>query len=228
MSILTVDTPPVKTNLTTIGQVLLDLNIADASQQQTYYLGTLIAQASDFIVRYTNRNFALTTYIEQLAAPLTMSMTGAWYSSGTPRLVLAQTPVKTINYVKYKDTEIPNTDYVLEDAKAGFLWREDGWRTTSMYQGGIELQPSRFGRYEWEVSYVAGYNLPGEDQRDLPYDLERVCLDIIKFWSNEQNRPANIGRQQIGDTYIEYTGSNELNYGFPITIMDRLNGFVDQ
>ena len=55
------------------------------------------------------------------------------------------------------------------------------------------------------VVYAAGYRLPGDPQRDLPEDLERVCLETVKArWFARLRDPLVKGEQVQGIASADY------------------------
>lgn len=219
---ITVITEATDTNLTTLGQVINDLAIpaADVSSK-SYYLSRLISQASDFIYSYTGRKFAIETVEE------------TFVGRGTPRLILTQTPVISITWVKYLDSEIGTTEYFIEDPNAGFLFRSVGWTNTSFNEGWIEPRKSRFGDYDWTVKYQAGYVMPSAAGRTLPHDIERACLDIIQVWYEDSSNSGQNGvssggvsRERIGESEVWYS-SPSLIKGLPANTIHVLDAWKD-
>ena len=92
--------------------------------------------------------------------------TDVFKSVNQNRLILSEYPVKSIEYVKIDDEEIEDYE---ADKESGILKRDKGWNG------------------EVEVKYTAGYKLPGETDRDLPYNLEDACIAWVAFRVNTSN-----------------------------------------
>lgn len=118
----------------------------------------LIDEASDAIVRYCNRPFAREVYSESLGG------------TGLIHLMLRRTPIITVSSVTFDLT--PITDYAIEEADEGLLYRRLGWVDTRQRYIGIGArgkwmdwgQPIQ-GESEplYVVAYTAGYLLPEQN-----------------------------------------------------------------
>lgn len=166
-----------------------------------------IAEASDYIRTYCGRSFAREEVEESLGAV------------GAPRIFLSLTPIIEITEVLFRDS--PVTDYIIEDAQSGKLFREAGWTSTEMLWGGsISPHISPYQVPDWKFTYTGGFVLPGWagkdplpggngsdglDQRTLPYDIERACLDVIKAVTNQAQVDSNVTRYRVGDTDVSFT-----------------------
>lgn len=121
----------------------------------------LIGQASARIETFCDRKFARATLTETFGAVSVL---------GPRTLHLSRWPV--IGEITLTDDGAPveALDYLL-DPSTGTIKR----RAYGVGYG------SPWG-YSWggtvTVSYTGGYLLPGEEGRDLPEDIERICLDL--------------------------------------------------
>jgi hypothetical protein len=138
-----------------------------------------IDQASAAIERYCGRIFAQQRYRE---------VRGPWLWSD--HLVLRHSPVISVSLVSADGQAI--TDYRIEDAEAGILYRRDGW--------------GRWGGEEWTFEYVAGFFLPEQStptdaaQIDLPGDIQRACIETTKIWWQEREILDRIASKTLGLT----------------------------
>ena len=213
---LTVDFPASSYDLTTVDAVVAALSLSPSDQaSNSQYIGTLIKRASSFISTYTNRVFAKETVTETLT------------SNGGPRLVLSRTPIISINSVTYNNiTVISSSEYEIEDADAGFLWRERGWTNTLIDVGGINPIYTRFGKYKWKVSYTAGFVLPPSQNVTLPGELEQACIEIVKSWYLGRKRDTSVIRESIGEASVTYADVTRYAAAIPITAKEILNKWI--
>lgn len=196
---LVVDVPAPSHNLTTVEAVVetLDLSPTDRSTH-SQFINALISRASDFIKTYTNRVFAKETVTETLV------------STGAPILVLSRTPIVSITSVTFDNTTVIDpSEYVIEDAGAGFLYREKGWAGTQFDVGSFTRLRSRYGRYDWKVQYVGGYDLPPSTSANLPADVGQACIELVKYWFLNRSRDGRIVRERVGDSSVEFAANSE-------------------
>lgn len=100
---------------------------------------------------------------------------------GTNRLMLSRTPVTNVESVLHHGSAI--TDYVLEDAKAGFLFRARGWEWTvgtGWGLGGV-YPVARSEEPQFAVTYTGGWTVPDVDASTftLERDIEKAVIKTI-------------------------------------------------
>jgi len=193
MNYIEVLVPPATTKLTTLDTVKAELGIADNTQDAL--LNTLIEQASSFIKNYCEREFGRATYREFVP------------SYGNQYLVLSQTPIQSVEYIKLMDYEIPQSNYLILKDK-GMIYSRYGWSWEILLYGktvtSIPIPGSEIPIYE--VKYTAGYVLPSEttDGERLPTIIERVCIDLVKIYYYSAQRDVSIGSERFGDYSVTY------------------------
>lgn len=187
---LTVSVQPKATDLTQLDTVKDELQLSTTATSDDDFIEQLIDEASDFIATWTGRTFGKATYIETLDA------------NGGLFLMLAKTPVVSISLVTDDGTTISSTTYEIDDADAGILFRETGWRSTQLSFHNIEAFPLHEGKRDWSVTYVAGWDTPGSTAtRTLPYDVERACIDIVKTNYLRRHEDTRIRHQSVDETF---------------------------
>ncbi len=203
MSDIEVLEPPPSRNLTTLRKVKLAMGITGEDADRDELLNDMIAAASDFVQRYCGRDFARQVVTESLPG------------KGTPDLILSITPIIDLIGVKFRGQEIEGVKVL--DREAGFIQRSSGFTDTSFPYGTIDLAPSPYHRYSWEVTYEGGYILPGwgESQgvRTLPFDLERAVGEIVKSAFMSRNMDGNWKSYKIGETAISWLGASGVSTG---------------
>lgn len=196
---LVVVTPADDYLLTTVLAVKVELDISDEDNDNL--IESFIEQASDQISTFTGRVFAKEQVKETIGA------------TGLPEILLNRTPIVTVDEIKYDGTEV--TDYSISSYKAGILYRETGWSDTSISWNTFEKEhPSPYLKPSWEFTYTAGYVLPNQSTvsapRDLPHDLERACIDMVKTLYRSKSLDSSIKRYKVGDTDISFERSGGL------------------
>lgn len=206
---ITVSVASTNTNFTTLDRVKKDLD-STGSTANDGYLQELIKEASDYIRTYTGREFARETVTEKLPK-----------KGDAPRLMVSRTPLHSISFIEYDGSSVSSTSYEIEDSEAGIIWREEGFRDTSLYRQFISVYPRRFGRKDFKIKYEAGYKMPGSTDRDLPYDLERAAREIVTHTFNEAERNKNVTREEVGEASISYSDPADA-LAIPTSAQDRL------
>ena len=101
------------------------------------------------------------------------------------KIILQGYPVDTIAEIKLDDKEV--TDYALNKNK------------------GFVVAPNRENfQGHFEVKYTAGYILPGENNRDLPHDIENACITLAVEQYNIQGA-AGIKMENVDQLRIQYS-----------------------
>lgn len=158
---LTVTATAADLRLTTVDALKADLGDATATNDSLY--DSMILRASAVIDAYCHRTFARQTYTEILPG------------YGNVSLRLAEAPVSEVTSVVWDGGAI--TDYVLDNATAGILYRRAGWPWTvqmdaGLGQYGAGYPPSGIpvpGSEDrvFTVIYTAGYLLPSQNVSSL-------------------------------------------------------------
>lgn len=176
-------------------------------------INRLISAASSFIVEYTQRQFAREKWQELLPA------------YDTNWLQLNLTPIETISSVAVNGAVI--TDFIIEDAKAGLLFREKGWLSSLSFHRGItrhQLANSSLPRYK--VEYFGGYVLSSHSgTANLPAVIEQAAVDLVAGWYRKikDGLSDNVKQVKIGDYTISFdsdTGKEAL--GVSASILMKL------
>ncbi len=206
---LTITTEASTVKLTSLEFIKSELAIDD--QDSDLQLRRFIDQASSFIPSYTNRVFCKETVIETLGA------------NGDAILILERTPIVSISAISFDGTTISSTTFSIEDADAGFLFRDVGWQDTQIWRSDITLRPTHRFRKKWSVSYTAGYVCHGSTQGDqnLPADIERAATDLVKSWYLSREQDSNVKRERTGDA-SETRFDNKESAGLPPGVMRLL------
>jgi hypothetical protein len=189
---LTVVTPSAQPYLTTAQTVLEQLGLSGAKVEW------LIKAATHAAERFTGRIFARQTYDETVAG------------YGDALIELTNTPVVSITSVTSRGTVV--TDYILENAQAGWLYRAAAWGTTERRRatfGTNWATPEGFADPLTTVRYVGGYLMPGQTGRDLPYDLEQFALLCVQEWYGSLTRDATVSSISLGGDSISYSSGGE-------------------
>lgn len=218
---LTVCTSSTSSALTTLQAVKEDLGIVDTKDDELF--NALIARASVWAESYTGRAFGLQVYQETVAG------------FGRRNLMLSRYPIRTVFRMfdatdTGSATELKSSDFRMEDAEAGFLSRDRGWRWNVAGAGpgpagfGAGLNPldpdPAFGEQRpWLVEYSAGYVGPAgkvstadgstSTGRTLPHDVEQAVLLKAKEWFLRRQTDPTVASRKIGDLAVAYRSAQE-------------------
>jgi hypothetical protein len=215
MMALTVISGSTDTRLTTLEAVKLELGIDGSTKDEL--LTNLIDQASDAIRRITGRTFTREQVTETLD------------SKGGTKMVLSRTPVISIDAVSFLGSTVSSTTYEIDDIDAGILFKKTGWNATTLGVQAIERVPLNEGARDWSITYTAGYVMPdwhgtGTVNRTLPRDIERVCIDMVKWWQGSLKRDPNIIKEKVGEAEVTY--ANLGNSGDGDNLPPRISGML--
>lgn len=170
-SILTVVTPaPAPQLLATADGCKAEIG-ADGDDTR---IATLLPQASAAIAAHCHRVFGRETVTE------------TWRAVRAEVLILSRIPVQAIAKVVEDGVELGEDDYEC-DPGAGLLYRLCGG------------QRRPWGARSVVVTYDAGWRLPGQDDRDLPEDVERACVLTVLAWYKAQGRDPMLRSEQSQD-----------------------------
>lgn len=164
-------------------------DVLDEMPEPVTLVERFVAQASAAIERYCGVIFAQQRYTEiRCGEPSTIMM-------------LSRMPLVSLSSVTLEGEA--KTDYRIEQAEAGLLYRRLGWWS--------------YSTQEWTFVYVAGYVLPGQTPIDatgpaLPGDVQRACIEAVKIWWQEREISDRIASKTLGLTgdRIEYRLSANL------------------
>lgn len=167
-SILTVSTAASSYNLTDLSAVKTELGITSTTEDDK--ITSWIQQASAFIARYCGRVFAEETLSEQFRLSREESV-----------LQLSRWPVSSITSVTQDtDSALASTDYELDPDKG---------QVTRL----VSALPVTWTAQKIVVVYVAGYELLG----DLPYEIERAAILLVKQYRSASTRDPMLKSEEI-------------------------------
>lgn len=209
----TITTAPDK-KLTTAETVRDEIGLS--TLKDDHFIDRLINEASQAIVSYTNREFAEEEVKERVPG------------FDSPELIVSRTPIKSISEVSYDgETVINSDDYRIGDPDSGFIYRIDYiWQSTERVRYNLEPRWAVDSpEPEWVVTYTGGYVLPSSnwtETRDLPYDIERACIETVKAWFLSRQRDPNLVSMRVNGAFsAEYT-----QFGIPVSAAEMLKPYV--
>src|SRR4030042_1762739 len=112
--------------LTTLATVKGELGLDEEDTSKDAILERLINVVSESIERKCGRHFEYTEEIEELVA-----------GQGGPRIMLSRTPVVDVDPVSIDGAGLDPTEYVLESAETGMLYRSACWPWSGLCRRGI-------------------------------------------------------------------------------------------
>ena len=149
--------------LTTYESVKTQLGLTDDTQQS--FIESQINVVSQKIACYCNRNFKTQEYTEK------------YRGDDTLELVLNQYPITDLSNLYIDDTELTDLSDIDIEANEGMLYYEDIFNSNGYVCGISRHKGLRFKNIK--VVYTAGYILPDQIDRNLPYDLEQACINEV-------------------------------------------------
>lgn len=159
--------------LTTVATLKTELSISGSDQDTA--LAALIAQASAAIESYCNRQFGHRTVTDTLRN-----------RARREALVLSVIPVTGVTAVTESGTALEASDYELDSAKSGLLFRLDSNDNLTCWAAAKIV-----------IGYTAGYILPGTDGANLPADVERACIDLCVRTYHATGRDAALTSEEL-------------------------------
>lgn len=199
---VTVTTAAEHTNLTTIPDVKAALGVSSSRFDKT--IERLIEAATNAIEEFVMHVYARQTYSETLAG------------SAHPVLLVTHVPIVGTPTVVCDSS--PITDFIVQDAEAGSLYRELGWAVRAWV--GWDTEPrERQGtsQLNYTITYEAGYIMPGEEDRDLPKQIEQACVETVVAWYRGQRRDPAVKSKKVGDLALTYGDAASGALGLPAT-----------
>jgi hypothetical protein len=208
---ITVTVAPTTTQLTTLDRVRAELSITDTSSDAL--LTDLISDASSAIAVECGWSFGVATYVE------TFKGDNSQYQH------LSRAPLVVITAVLEDGAAI--TDWLIEDASTGALYRDAGWgRTAGALMWGWEAMSSGYilpggnATQRYQVTYQAGYTLPANlpiavpsvppappDPPPLPGAVQRACIATIRDWWFTKDRDVSVASTRVDDIAVTYAAS---------------------
>lgn len=186
---VTVTTPATVTDLTTVFAVKEALGVSSSKFDKI--INRLIEAATSAIEEYVGHVYAKQTYLETVAG------------SDHPMLMLTNVPV--IGTPTILTNSEPVVDFVVQDPDAGILYREVGWARVAWVGWGIERSTvPGTEELNFDVTYEAGYVLPGQENPTLPGYIEQACVETVVAWYKSQRRDPAVKSKKVGDTTITY------------------------
>lgn len=173
-SIATVTTAPEATDLTTLERVKLELGIDNTDNDDL--LEAKIAEASADIEASIGRTVCRAGITETF-----------WPVTGNT-MILDRWPVASITSVTVDDVLLDASEYRL-DPETGILYRLDASGYPCTWYAAKSII----------VVYTAGYIMPGETDRDLPYALEGAAIELVSSYWQARGRDASLKAEEIPD-----------------------------
>ncbi len=215
---LTVTTPADETKLTTLKDAIRYLGLAeDCDVDVQAKIDFLIKAVGDAARSYTGREFSKQTYQETLPA------------YGTPYLRVSERPIISVTAITRDGTPVDSTSYKVENPEAGLIYAEGNftWFVASERTLGGVFPLSGYEAPKYQVTYVAGWLLPGETGRTLPHDIEFAVLEALRSWRTGDTTGGPLRSIKVGPVEETYAVDSSVGRGadeFPpetIAILSR-------
>jgi hypothetical protein len=143
--------------------------------------------------------------------------------TGGLRLILSRTPIVSITSIERLniDGTVAETysasTYEIEDANAGFVYRDAGWPWTGA--GALDIAGSPLPwteRASLRVTYTAGWITPQQaadsvGTRDLPFDLEEATILATLALYRRRGADRSITNTTTNEASVNYAGAEQGN-----------------
>ena len=177
-------------------KTLLDISTDDTSKDDK--LNLLIKKSSAEIQTYLGFSLARATYTEEVHAV-----------NNNQILYVNNRPIQSVSSITNNGVDITDYKLIPVYSKVGGIYLGSGW-AGSYYVRGLTHDPVS-GAYDIEVTYNAGYYLPGDDnyeedsETSLPYAITQACMDlsVLKYQINTNGAQGIKAHSEgnISDTY---------------------------
>lgn len=118
-------------------------------------------------------------------------------------LLLKRFPLVSITTLTIND--IADTAYEIDNYAKGILFRLNCWPSAAYVAPGIGTDPHPWAvSHNIDITYTAGWILPGTSGRDLPEDIEEACLQLCEYLHNHAPRINGISAEKIGGYSVNY------------------------
>lgn len=227
---ITVVEPAADYLLTTRERAKAELGITTTTDDDI--ISDMIVRASSAIERECRRKFGVETVTETLDG------------TGSRLLGLTRYPIVEVTEVTEDGTALESTEYSVEDADAGALYRANGWGRsgglrmwgTEAYSSGYILPGYQDQRYS--VTYRAGYLLPNQvnpwilpgTPENLPGAVEQACLETVKAWYSSRDVDPSVSSVQVGQLRVAYRerGTSETRDPLPAAALGYLRNYYQR
>lgn len=181
---------------TTLARVKVNLGLGTSTGDDSF-LTDLIAEVSQIIVDETGREFAEEKVKETLKG------------SDRTTLLLTRTPIVSISSIveNYVNTI---TDYAIDDAEAGILYRRSGWTANVGSGWGIaQNYEASYQRPMYEITYTGGYVMANSSatstsQFVLPASLRNVATSAVCMAYKHKSSDPSVLSKKVGDVSVSY------------------------
>jgi hypothetical protein len=149
-----------------------------------------INAASDLIVRMIGRDLAAALYVEDIPG------------SGLTSLLLEARPFISVESVTYQG--VPITDFVASSTEPAILYRQLGWPETMATSTWLTDNVVATSINDYEITYRAGYYMPGDAVPTLPARYEQACLLLVRQFYLQRGKDGSIKSESVGDLSVTY------------------------
>lgn len=185
--------------LTTLARFKTELGIDVGDTSKDTYLTSLIQENSSIIETYLDRTLGKHTDIS-----LDINMDNRDFATiYRHRFFLDVYPIEAITSVLLDGTALDPEDYYPTKDSGVLNFTDQGLSKVS--EAFVDAGASN--HITVSIIYTGGYVLPDDNPRDLPFDIERTCLDISKMSYYTQTQNPVVKSEQVPDVLsLSYFG----------------------
>ena len=189
--------------LTTVATVLDELGMKPGDVDVKRRLERLIEAASAFVVTRCGRELVCEAgIVEKLRG------------RGSVRLVLARRPVVSIASIVVDDVAVDASEYSIENADAGEVFRRAGWAWSAQMQPGLSYHRApRTEEPNIVATYTGGFVTPNQVElgafatRTLPADLEDIVVRLVVSRWHGMGTDQRVKSEAVMSASVTYSSS---------------------
>lgn len=194
-----------------------------------------INAASNAIEQYLNRKLIYGQWTENIGA------------SGRTFLRVTRPPLRSIISISYQGAALASTDYEVYEqqvdgagnlvpSESGLIYRQIGWTWTAPFM--LAAAPYQAAGQEfdiYQVIYLGGYQLPQFDGQagvggsvlapaiaaDLPFELEKACIDTAVSIYRRNGWDRNVLSESFADAKVTYRDDASIIPGEVLDVLNR-------
>lgn len=192
--------------MTTLRKIKRKLQLPPEESENDEDIEDLINAASDYIEKFCDRKFGRNSYTELIAG------------TGRLKILVNNYPVVSVESINVSGDDIAPDDYEVI-SESGMLYRDNGWPERGFGVENLTYEVTE-PKLNVKIKYTSGFVLPkdgtADTPRDLPWDLEQVCIKLVLLYYNDNDGTGGVlalKRETIGDWTGEYQVINPPNDG---------------
>lgn len=204
--------------LTTLAEAKTEMGVSGVTDDD--YISRVINASSDVVRRFCDRVFYFEADIEEYVP-----------GYGDTNMLLSRTPIDSITSISYEGTALDSDSYSIKSPAGGSVYRQCGFVWTAQRTNNI-LFDSLPGteKHSYLATYDGGYKTPQQviddgtiSTRDLPYDLEDACLQLVTSRYRAKGRDPRVSAERLMSWQATYgMATTDRSHTIPLAVQEML------